>query len=288
MSYDIIIADVWAQKDVFLSTLTDKSINFEREAGFAVQQLTANDYIAKVAIANRQAVVNAITNIAAIGISLNPAKKQAYLVPRDGKICLVVSYMGLMQLAMDTGSIKWAQAALVYEQDHFQLNGFENPPTHNFDPFNANRGAVKGAYVVVKTADEDYLTTAMSMDEICSIRDRSSAWKNGKEGKRGPWESDFGEMAKKTCVNRGYKFWPKTERLEKAIHYLNTEAGEGIVINGAVTEKVKEKPLISGERFSKALEAIKSGSYTVEKIKANFALTVDQETVLNDIEGGVC
>lgn len=283
MSYEIIMADVWGQKEAFLSALTDKSINFDQEAGFAIQQLTANDYIIKIASSNRQSVVNAVVNIASMGISLNPAKKQAYLVPRDGRICLDISYMGLMDLAIATGSVKWAQAGLVYEQDTFQLNGFENPPTHTFDPFSKERGSVRGVYVVVKTADGDYLTTAMSMDDILNIRERSSSWKNGKEGRKGPWESDFGEMAKKTCVKRAYKFWPKTERLEQAIHYLNTEAGEGLIVNGTVTEKIREKPTISGERFTKAIEAVTARTYTVEKIKANFTLTTDQETVLNDL-----
>ena len=110
----IISSDIYATKDSFNSVLVDPSINFEREAGFAIQQLGKNDYMMKAAQNNRQAVVDAVTNVAAIGISLNPAKKQAYLVPRDNKICLDISYMGLMDLAQATGAVKWAQAALVY------------------------------------------------------------------------------------------------------------------------------------------------------------------------------
>ena len=87
--------DIYGVQAQFNSVLVDKSINFEREAGFALQLLEINDYALKIAMGNRQSVVNAITNIAAIGISLNPAKKQAYLVPRDNKICLDISWMGL-------------------------------------------------------------------------------------------------------------------------------------------------------------------------------------------------
>jgi recombination protein RecT len=201
----LIEQDVYSTKDSFLSVLTDRSINFEREAGFAVQSILGNDYATKIAVSNRQSVINAVTNVAAIGISLNPAKKQAYLVPRDGKICLDISYIGLMDLAMDTGSLRWAQAALVHAND------------------------VVGVYVVVKTAHGEYLTTTMSVDEINAIRDRSSAWKAWVANKKScPWVTDWGEMAKKTCVKRAYKFWPKTERLEQAIHYLNTETNEGL------------------------------------------------------------
>ena len=82
---------VYGAENSFQNVLVDKSINFEREAGFAIQILTSGDFIAKLAVGDRQSVVNAVTNIAAIGISLNPAKKQAYLVPRKGKICLDIS-----------------------------------------------------------------------------------------------------------------------------------------------------------------------------------------------------
>lgn len=227
----VIEQDIYGAKDSFLSVLTDRSINFEREAGFAVQSIMANDYAKSIALGNRQSVINAVTNVAAIGISLNPAKRQAYLVPRDRKICLDISYMGLMDLAISTGSLRWAQADIVRQADVFRLNGFDNPPTHNFDPFASDRGDIVGVYVVVKTADGEYLTTTMTTDEVNAIRDRSSAWKAWIEKKKScPWVTDWAEMAKKTCVKRAYKYWPKTDRLEKAIHHLNTEAGEGLSV----------------------------------------------------------
>lgn len=240
----VITNDIYGARDSFVSVLTDKNLNFEREAEFAIQTIQGNDYSMSIAVKNRQSVVNAVTNIAAIGISLNPAKKQAYLVPRDGKICLDISYIGLMDLAMATGAIRWAQAELVYSGDSFVLNGFDKPPAHSYNPFAKGRGEVVGVYVVVKTADGDYLTETMSIDEVNAIRDRSSAWKAWiSKQKSCPWVTDPGEMAKKTCVKRAYKFWPKTDRLEQAIHYLNTESGEGLAPvaqanqTGALAEK---------------------------------------------------
>lgn len=224
-----ITQDIYGTRESFTSVLTDRSLNFDREAEFALQTIAGNPYSMKIAIGNRQSVANAVTNIAAIGISLNPAKKQAYLVPRDGKICLDISYIGLMDLAMATGCIRWAQAELVYHSDSFTLNGFDKPPTHSYNPFAKDRGEIIGVYVVVKTDSGDYLTETMSIDEVNAIRDRSTAWKSYKsKGTSCPWVTDPGEMAKKTCVKRAYKFWPKTERLEQAIHHLNTDGGEGL------------------------------------------------------------
>lgn len=227
----ILHEDIYNARDTFVSVRTDSNLNFEKEAGFAIQSITANDYACKIAMSNRQSVVNAVNNIAAIGISLNPAKKQAYLVPRDGKICLDISYMGLLDLAIQSGAIQWGQAEVVYTADGFALNGFDKPPTHTRNPFAKDRGPVVGAYCVVKTTSGDYLTTCMSLDEVYDIRNRSSAWKAWESKKaRCPWVTDEGEMIKKTVIKRAYKMWPKAERssLERAVHYLNTEGGEGL------------------------------------------------------------
>jgi recombination protein RecT len=223
--------DIYGTRDTFVSVRTDDKLNFEKEAGFAIQSITANDYACQIAMRNRQSVVNAVTNIAAIGISLNPAKKQAYLVPRDGRICLDISYMGLLDLAIQSGAIQWGQSELVYEVDGFSLNNFDKPPTHQRNPFAKDRGAIVGAYVVVKTSSGDYLTTCMSIGEVNEIRDRSSAWKAWISKQRQcPWVTDEGEMIKKTVIKRAYKMWPKAEKssLERAIHYLNTDGGEGL------------------------------------------------------------
>ena len=78
--------DIYALRENFQIVAADRGVNFDKEAGFAIQLLSANDYAMKAAMNNRQAVCDAVTNVAAIGISLNPAKKQAYLVPRKNKI----------------------------------------------------------------------------------------------------------------------------------------------------------------------------------------------------------
>lgn len=247
----IVQGTIQEARDSFAAVLTDRSISFEREAGFAVQILSNKEYTLKVATDNRQSVIDAVTNIAAIGISLNPAKKQAYLVPRDGKICLDISYIGLLDLAISSGSIMWGQAELVHENDAFTLNGFDQPPTHQRNPFAKDRGEVVGAYVVVKTRDGDYLTTPMSTDEINAIRDRSEGWKAyvSKKIKSTPWSSDWGEMAKKTVIKRAYKLWPKTDRLDQAIHFLNTEGGEGLGFSPSASapgvERVDVAPMIA-------------------------------------------
>lgn len=221
----VIEATIYGARETFSNVITAKDLSFDKEAAFAMQAICAKDFTLSVAIKNQQSVFDAMTNVAAIGLSLNPAKKQAYLVPMDGRINLQISYMGLIDLATATGAIRWAQAALVYQNDTLTLNGYDKAPTHQYNPFSSDRGEVVGVYVVVKTEHGDYLTHTMDIASAYAIRDRSAAWKASKSG---PWKTDEGEMIKKTCVKQAYKYWPKTPQLDQAIQYLNTEGGEGL------------------------------------------------------------
>jgi len=218
---------IQGQREQFLQVATDKHINFDREAQFALQMLESNDFLSETAIKNITSLRNAINNIAAIGISLNPAEKLAYLVPRKGAIWVDISYMGLLNAAITSGSIAWGQARLVREGDQFELQGVDQPPLHSHNPFAEGRDecAITGAYIVVKTDKGDYLTHAMTIKKIYDIRDRSELWKKKKSG---PWATDEEEMIKKTCVKQAYKYWPRRKKLDEVIHYLNTTGGEGI------------------------------------------------------------
>lgn len=269
-------------KDTFLSRLSDKNMSFEAEAGFAIQALST-DYSTKVALANKQSVIDAVTNVAAIGLSLNPAKKQAYLVPRGGKICLDISYMGLIDLAVATGSILWAQCVVVFENDEFTLEGFDAPPIHKFNPFSTQRGNKIGAYACVKTPSGDYLTHAMSLVDVYAIRDRSESWKGGKAT---PWKTDENEMIKKTVIKQAYKYWPKTsEAFKQALHYLNVEAGEGLaeinnppVRRGAPQPEAIEIDYSEQERLIGLLElSAKNGT---EAFRASWATLDDSQKSL--------
>lgn len=267
----LITGDIYASKDAFNSVLTDKNVNFDKEAAFAIQILQNNDYALGVALKNRQSVVDAVTNVAAIGISLNPAKKQAYLVPRKNKICLDISYIGLLDLAVASGSILWGQPDLVRETDTFHTNGFDKAPTHLFNPFSKERGAIVGTYVVVKTSSGDYLTTTMTIEECYDIRARSEGFKSGRNN---PWVTDEGEMIKKTVIKRASKLWPKTDRLDRAVHYLNTDGSEGLVLHQQTSndEFIDVTPFIAGVKETKTDEE------ALAYWKANAGLFVKQKT----------
>lgn len=218
-------------KNEFEQVCSEPSIAFKRESEFAMQIFANNDYLANVAVNNLVSVRSAIMNVSAIGISLNPAQKLAYLVPRDKKVCLDISYMGLMHIAQQSQAIKWCQSSIVRQNDNFQLTSIDTAPRHEYNAFatQEQRGEIVGAYTVVKTEDGDYLTHTMPIADIHAIRDRSTAWKAWISKKKScPWVTDEEQMILKTVVKQAAKYWPRRERLDKAIDYVNTEAGEGI------------------------------------------------------------
>lgn len=217
---------ILAQEQTFLAVNSaPEHINFRREAEFAIQHLQNNSYLANMAVKNQESLVNAVKNVAAIGISLNPAEKHAYLVPRDGKCMLDISYHGLMWLAMEAGAIDWAQAKIVYSNDEYESTGLSSQPRHKYNPFNKNRGNKVGAYVTVKTSQGDYLTHEMPIEDIFRIRDRSQSFKSGRTS---PWKTDEDQMILKTVVKQAAKYWPKIGRMTDATNYLNTQMNEGI------------------------------------------------------------
>jgi recombination protein RecT len=242
---DQFIVSLYALKDDWEAMLTNPRLKFAAEAEWAIQAFTKNDYAASTTLGNKDAALNAVRNIAAVGVTLDPARKFAYILPRDSKMVLDLSYMGLMDIAISSGSLQWAQAFRVYENDTFKLSGYSDAPKHERDPFSKDRGAVVGAYVVVKTAQGDYLTSTMHIDEIHAIRARSSSWKSylstkdSSKPKTCPWNTDPEKMELKTVVKNAYAYWPRSDRLDQAIHYLNTDGGQGIDLPGEVDSGAK-------------------------------------------------
>jgi len=231
-------------------------MDFKSECLFARQQLIKNDWSLKAAQNNPQALQSAILNVAAVGISLNPATKHAYLVPRSprkgapAEICLDISYLGLVKLATDAGAVSWAKAELVYEGDTFIWKGMTELPVHEFDPFDSDRmdannplAKLRGGYCVAKLPDGTFMIDRMTADEILKVRATSKA-------ENGPWKTWPEEMAKKTLVKRASKSWPQSSgrsRIDTAIHVINQHEG------------LDEAPPVDEEKVQEFLKLVAQG-----------------------------
>ena len=188
-------------------------VDWATESMFAMQAIQKNEFLSRIADANPGEFQNAIVNIAAIGLSLNPALHHAYLVPRKGAVCLDISYQGLIRLATDTGSVRWMKADVVFENDKFVYHGAYEKPDHDADVF-GDRGAFKGVYCVSKTNGGDFLVEVMTAAEIEQIKAASPSARKPDS----PWNKWFLEMSKKSVIKRAFKTLPMSDsRMSQAV-----------------------------------------------------------------------
>lgn len=252
-----------------------KLVTWAEESQFAIQAIQKNDALAKCSI---HTVHNAVINVAAVGLTLNPALGYAYLVPESGECNLKVSFKGLLKIATDSGSILWAKAEVVKANDTFTYCGPCALPVHEMNAF-GDRGATIGAYCIAKTHQGDYLVDVMGMEDINKIKNAAKT--------KNVWTAWPDEMIKKAIIKRASKQWPKTDRddrLDRAIAVVNEYEGSEDVARTEkdITPKETVKQPIADDRFEKAITKIKNGEYTVEKLKATFELTDKQNQWLID------
>lgn len=186
----------------------EAQMTFERESALAIQILQKSKALMDIAASNPASITKAVCNLALVGLSLNPATGYAYLIPRKGEACLDISYKGMMKLATDTGSLKYAKADVVFKDDDFQYNGPTEKPNHRANPFVDDRGPMVGVYCICKTADNDYLIETMSKADIDVVQQASPSSTNSDS----PWRKYPAEMWKKVCIKRALKTVPSTER----------------------------------------------------------------------------
>ena len=218
---------VYSVEADFETMKADPKMSFVREAEWALQAICRDDKIREAAEKNLRSVSDAFLNAAAIGVTLNPARKLAYLYPRAGAIIYDLSYLGIVEIAVQDGVIRWAQAKEVFAADTFEEQGIDRAPLHKCNSFAKDRGELLGVYCVAKLPDGDFLTTTMTIAQLDDVRNTSRA-KN-----QATWTTWGDQMRLKSVVKRASKLWKtncggSSERLDQAIHYLNTDGGEGL------------------------------------------------------------
>lgn len=205
----------------------------KREISFAIQSINKNGQLQKCA---PESLLQAVLNISNIGLTLNPAAKEAFLIPRwNGflrtmEAVLEPSYVGLTKLLTDAGSVKSMLCQVVYEKDEFviDLANNTNPVIHKPMFKKADRGEIIGFYALATLVDGTRQVEFMEVSEVNDIRERSETYKAfvAKKIQSCTWATDYSEMGRKTVIKRIYKYLPRTEQMEKvdkAIEIDNTD-----------------------------------------------------------------
>ena len=257
-------------------------VDFSKEMEFAIQAFQANPYLLTM---NVDTIKNCLINVALTGLTLSPVMKLAYLVPRKGKLSLDISYMGMIKVVTDTGSVKSIKADVAYEKDVFDIElGSKGFVKHK--PFlgAGDRGRKLGAYSIAVLNDGTEHIDFMRWDEIMAIKARSESVKSGKGS---PWDSDPDEMACKTVVKRHYKYLPKSDRAilasqaiafddeNNGIDFEAEQQGKNTESNPHSTPNAPaQDALATDEDFKELFELIKNPIIAnIEKYHSNNNLT---------------
>lgn len=271
------------QFDPIAKAMQDAGFNPERvkkEISFAIQIINKSPGLQKC---SQQSLQAAVLNISNIGLSLNPVAKEAYLVPRwiNGGTVAVLdpSYIGLVKLLTDSGSVKSMLCQLVYSGDNFEVdlanNG--NPVIHKPELTRSKRGEVTGVYALATLIDGTRQVEYMSIEEVNEIRERSETYKAHKAGKiqSCTWITDAGEMTRKTVIKRIYKYLPRTDRMtqiDEAIAADNSDFAisdaqvyyiESLIATSTLEERQRgaiemEVPVMSSSRATEVIEMLKA------------------------------
>lgn len=196
-------------------------------------------------------VFREVCKIAALGLVLDPQLGEAYLiVDRNNDVQARIGYRGLMKLSHQSGKVSTIYAHDICQNDRCEISlGTEKRISHRPD-FTQPRGPALAYYAVVQFKDGATDFEPMSIAEINAIRDRSDAYKAFKGGfiKKTPWDSDHGEMAKKTALRRLLKRVPMSPDLERALA-LEDEADERDQFIDHATGEIRTAPRSLAERM---------------------------------------
>lgn len=209
---------------------------FLKEASFAIQYFEANKYLGT---ATKESKQKALLNLIQVGLTLNPIAKETYLIPRSisykdeqgnwkkrVECNLEPSYIGLVKLLTNAGSVTSINTQIVYEGDYFDIDLGNSTVSHKPHFLNnKEKGKIIGVYSIAILSNSNQQIEWMDVDSVNEIKNRSESYKAYlKDNKRSSiWNSDLTEMIRKTIIRRIYKYLPRTERMEKIDQAVNLD-----------------------------------------------------------------
>ncbi len=139
-----------------------------------------------------------LLDLSAMG--LEPDGVRAHLIPfrnnSDGTVecTLLIDYKGLVEIVRRSDSVSRIHADIVCPGDIFEFNA-GSIVRHTWDLSN-ERGALIAAYAMVVHKDGTNQAVVLQKSEVEAVRQRS------RSKDKGPWVTDYAEMAKKTAFRR--------------------------------------------------------------------------------------
>lgn len=189
---------------------------FSREKSYAMMAVQKNP---KIMDCKPESIYTAVSNVAMSGLTLDPIKQLAHLVPRGDVCTLVVDYKGLIELIFqDSGVLVSCGAVYDCDKDidNYQegVGGYVRSKRAMPRPSDAS---IVYCYSVAQFTDGRTHCHILDLEEIMKRAGKATTDK--------VWKEWFAEMCIKTVVRSHYKFLPKSKRLDHAMSLIDTENG---------------------------------------------------------------
>jgi recombination protein RecT len=192
-------------------------------------------------------LMGALLTCTQLGLEPDSVSGRAYLIPYKDQCTLIIGYKGLMELARRSGEIVTLEARIVYETDAFDYEYGTTASVSHKPSAERKDAKVKAAYAVAHLKSGGVQFEVMTLAEIEQIRSKSQA------ANKGPWVSDWNEMARKTVMRRLCKYLPSFAELSQAVA-LDELAERGIPQNLDYVDVVAESAPASPAPVSQSLE----------------------------------
>jgi recombination protein RecT len=190
-----------------------------------------------------ESVIRCIMESAEMGLEIGGSLGHAYMVPFAKNATLIIGYRGYITLARRSGEVLSVEAHVVFEKDKFVLRYGTDPELSHVPCLEGDPGKPVGVYSIAMFRDGGRHVEFMTINAVNKIRGRS------KTANKGPWVTDYEEMAKKTVVRRAAKYWPISTEIARAFDTDNSADTSDIVefdpLTGVVTE-VNSEPIKGG------------------------------------------
>ena len=161
---------------------------------------------------NPQSIATAALRAATLQLSVDPATKQAYLVPYGNEAKLIVGWKGLYDMALRTGRYRYINVSPVPKGKTIVFDIFTGAPSIEYDE--SSNGGWVASFQMTEKYGNNSKTVYMSLEEI---EEHKEQYSKGWQRKDSAWQTAPKAMQKKTVLRHlllNWGYFSETDRLQ--------------------------------------------------------------------------
>lgn len=222
---------------------------------------TNSDLLARASLPS---IIQAVKDSAALGLEPTGLGGEAYILRFGEQAVLIPGWRGYLKRIRNSGMVEDVDCHIVYENDEFEYREGTDAYVHHKPNLDTkpgadgkpipSRGAYKGAYAFAVMPSGRIIPEWMT---VADIEHDAKAFSPSVKGNRSsPWDSHWGEMARKTVIRR------LSKRLPQSAVTMQLEAIE------RRAEEVERETVEGGENGAKRLNVTKARAAVLAQIAA--------------------